>query len=90
MPELCKNCEKEFTPVRPNQRFCSNGGKCRNEWHARQNIRDGIPVRIAAARTLKRGQRSITLHISADQADRLAVHSLAPGMLARLVLDPGS
>lgn len=88
MPDLCENCQKEFAPVRPNQRFCSNGGKCRNEWHARQNIRDGIPVRIAAARTLKAGGRSITLHIPADQVTRLAVQSIAPGQLAKLILEP--
>lgn len=87
---LCKNCGDPFEPKRPNQRFCPNNGKCKNEWHAKQNIRDGIPVRIAAVRTLKRGQRSITLHIPAEQAGRLSVQSIAPGVQAKLLLEAGS
>lgn len=88
MKVKCENCHNEFEPTRPNQRFCPNNGKCRNEWHAKQNARDGIPVRIAGARTLKAGVRSITLHIPADQVTRLAVQSIAPGQLAKLILEP--
>jgi len=63
-------CQKEFTPKRPHQRFCSNG--CRVNDHAGSD--GGLRGAVTAVRKCKGDAVSVTLRFPAtDAAKALAL-----------------
>ena len=61
---LCACCGAGFHPKRPWAAFCST--KCRNEFDRER----GTEARVRRVSKLKRGQVSVTLHLTGPAADR--------------------
>lgn len=70
-PRICDDCETEFTPKRPGQRFCS--APCSKRWHARHAWRRKHAAKVATKPTVAASAAApvTTPALTATAVDRL-------------------
>jgi hypothetical protein len=75
----CPECQRDFTPKRPHQRFCSNA--CRVNNYAGSD--GGLRGAVTSVRKMKRGVVSVVVRFSPLEANNAL--KLTPGDLLEVI-----